>query len=323
MKTWFTADTHFGHERIMDMSGRQFAHIEEHDREVIAIINKYVQPTDRLIILGDFAWRAAQSYAERIRCPYLHMIWGNHDRANSAKAFKTCEDVTEMKVDEHKIFCSHYPHCYWPSSHYGSLHVYGHLHSEREETMDKAFPGRRAMDVGLDNAYRLVGELRPLEASEIIERLMKRPGHDPLEFYRDRERRRLADRHNIPQSWTEPEFPGEVMVPLASARAWWKDWRRWFNPHQGKYCYVEFHAAACTPGRRRFTDPHRADRFRDLLKAERNHRCKDSAMAYRTDELLPELGIITNEQYRSSQMWYDSVLKVTTNEPNNGFDPNL
>jgi len=320
-KTWFTADTHFGHDRIMEMTGRPYKHIDEHDREVIYTINKYVAEEDRLFILGDFAWRAAQSYVDRIRCPNLHLIWGNHDRANFGKAFKTTEDVTEIKLGEIKVFLSHYPHCYWPSSHYGSLHLYGHLHSERERTLDEIWPTRRSMDVGLDNIRRLFGELRPIQDVEIINRLMARPGHDPVTFYREQEQKRLAEHLNVPPAWTVPEFFGEELKPptaIPVERQWKRALdrvRQFLGADLRKYSYVEFHALACTPGRRRFTDSSRAERFKDLLKAERNHRCEASVIGYRSDELLPELGLITNERYRSSETWYSSVLQVTTNEP--------
>jgi hypothetical protein len=51
--------------------------------------------------------------------------------------------------DHERIFVSHYPHAYWPRSHKGCLHVYGHVHAEREATLDAALPGRRSPVDGL------------------------------------------------------------------------------------------------------------------------------------------------------------------------------
>lgn len=190
MKTYFTADLHLGHERIVEMSRPWLSSIEQHDDLILDAINSIVQLNDRLYILGDFCWRGEESYAAKIRCKNKHLIFGNHDKAKAGLYFKTAEDVAEIKLGEHKVFLSHYPHAFWPSSHYGSLHLYGHLHDEREETLDQAFPGRRSMDVGVNTAYRLLGCMRPFSQDEILDLLLARPGHDPVEWYRERETRR-------------------------------------------------------------------------------------------------------------------------------------
>ena len=189
MITHFIADTHLDHEGVLTMSGRLFPNIVEHDNFMLDCINEYVHRNDRLFVIGDFAWRAAEAYTARINCKNIHLIWGNHDRSNFAKAFKSAEDVTEIKIgekgDEHKVFLSHYPHAYWPASHHGSLHLYGHCHRQREETLDRAFPGRRSIDVGVDNALHLLGAYRPFDEFDILRLLTPRPGHDPISFYTD------------------------------------------------------------------------------------------------------------------------------------------
>jgi calcineurin-like phosphoesterase family protein len=185
MKTYFTADLHLQHEGVLGMSGRRFDSIEAHDDHLIGQINATVQWNDRLFLLGDVCWRQFDSYAKKIRCTNLHLVMGNHDRASFAKNVKTCQDVDLIQVQGHKIYLSHYPSAYWPASHYGSLHLYGHMHRQREATLDAAFPGRRSMDVGVDNAKHLLGEYRPFSEDEVMEILLKRPGHDDLQFYKD------------------------------------------------------------------------------------------------------------------------------------------
>jgi hypothetical protein len=59
------------------------------------------------------------------------------------------------------------------------------MHRQREATLDVAFPGRRSMDVGVDNAKHLLGEYRPFSEDEVLEILLKRPGHDILSFYKE------------------------------------------------------------------------------------------------------------------------------------------
>lgn len=185
MNTFITSDTHFSHDGVLQMSARPFASIEEHDDVLLDAINRTVGPDDRLYHLGDFAWSGEASLFARIKCRNIHLIVGNHDRGRAIKLFKTVADTSIVKLGEHKVFLSHYPHAYWPASHYGSLHLYGHQHGQREATLDACFPGRRSMDVGVDEAKRLLGEYRPFNQGEILDILLKRPGHDDVQWYKD------------------------------------------------------------------------------------------------------------------------------------------
>jgi calcineurin-like phosphoesterase family protein len=187
MKNHFIADLHLDHEGVLAMSGRLFRNIVEHNDCMISQCNRYVPEGDRLFILGDVAWNSVDNYLDRLVCKDVHLIWGNHDKNNFGKKFKTAQDVLEIKIgpkpDQHKVFLSHYPHAYWPSSHHGSFHLYGHCHRQREHTLDTFFPGRRSLDVGVDNALHLLGEYRPFNEDEIIAILGNRPGHDPIKHY--------------------------------------------------------------------------------------------------------------------------------------------
>ena len=180
MQTHFTADLHLDHENVLAMSGRLFPNILEHDNHMIAQINR-----SSLVATGCSSWATWRGTRSRttwtgLLCKDVHLIWGNHDKANYGNKFKTAEDVVEIKVGEHKVFLSHYPHAFWPASHHGAFHLYGHCHRQREATLDAAFPGRRSLDVGVDNALHLLGEYRPFRDDEIVSILGSRPGHDPI-----------------------------------------------------------------------------------------------------------------------------------------------
>lgn len=56
-KTWFTADTHFGHSNIITHCSRPFASVDEMDRCLTANWNAVVQPDDDVYVVGDFAFR--------------------------------------------------------------------------------------------------------------------------------------------------------------------------------------------------------------------------------------------------------------------------
>jgi len=89
----------------------------------------------------------------------------------------------DTKVNGQRCWLSHYPHAYWPASHKGSFHLYGHTHDQREATLDAVFPGRRSHDAGLDTAFRRFGVHRPFTEMEVFDYLINRPGHDLPEFY--------------------------------------------------------------------------------------------------------------------------------------------
>lgn len=197
---YLLADTHFGHKNLIDKMGRALTS-EEHDGLILESINKIVTRSDYFYILGDFALVDIAGFRKQIKCPNLYLILGNHDRLKSSDygLFTQVCEVKEIKLgpvgghgEEYRCYLSHYPAAYWPASHYGSLHCYGHLHDAREETLDSVFPGRRSMDVGVDSALRILGEPRPFSELEILDILLSRPGHDPVSWYRERHEARRA-----------------------------------------------------------------------------------------------------------------------------------
>lgn len=177
------------------MSFRRFDTVEDQDEYILDELNRRVKRSDHLYILGDFSLRYPE-VRHRIRCKNVHLIWGNHDPRNkivNKGFFSTLKEVNEIKLlrvdgvvqEKHKVWLSHYAHAYWPSSHHGSLHLYGHTHSAREATLDAAFPGRRSMDVGVDNAKLILGSFRPFSEQEVLDLLLAQPGHDFVDFYRE------------------------------------------------------------------------------------------------------------------------------------------
>ena len=214
---WFTADPHFHHESVLKMCNRPFASITEHDDHLIEQYNRYVRPHDSLYVLGDVGWADPGNVLRKISCKDKHLIWGNHDKGGFAKYFRSEQDTLVVKTntlagsppsgmsDEERrnlvqefvgkrdiksqhIFLSHYAHAFWPGSHNGWYHLYGHNHSQREEYLDNLWPGRRSMDCGVDNAKRLLGEYRPFSEDEVLAILGSRPGHDDVEFYINQQR---------------------------------------------------------------------------------------------------------------------------------------
>lgn len=210
-KVWFTSDTHFGHLKIPLYSKREFCLSESElstareiwsegssrdsrwhpspesvarmDDHIISKINESVGRDDILWHLGDFCYwkrtnilQTAISYRNRINCRNVFLVFGNHDFPEIMGAFDASYPYREIKVQSKHIVLSHYAHCFWNRSHYGSWMLYGHAHGSAENWLDKNMPGRLSMDVGVDNAYRILGEYRPFSFREVASIMEGRTG---------------------------------------------------------------------------------------------------------------------------------------------------
>lgn len=130
---WFTADTHFGHEAIRRHCQRPFATTEEMDEAIVATVNEYVQPSDILWHLGDFAWRDVKKYRSRLKCRTINLVLGNHDyritMANHTRAFTAVEKgEVVLKWNRVKWLLNHLSHDEWYS---GMNHLFGHHHTRK------------------------------------------------------------------------------------------------------------------------------------------------------------------------------------------------
>jgi len=135
MTTFFTADTHFSHARILELDNRPFKTIEEHDEELIRRWNETVSPDDTVIHLGDVALgKIADSLPLVGRLNGFKILKsGNHDRTfagNKQKERDRFLPIYEQYFDEvddggktepwmvyideddyfHPVVMSHFPH---------------------------------------------------------------------------------------------------------------------------------------------------------------------------------------------------------------------
>jgi len=163
-------------------------------------INAMVGEDDILWHLGDFAFaqrenyvRKCEFYRNRIHCKNVNIIWGNHDEPHMIKhLFKESHFMHSISLppSRNKIILCHYAMAVWDGSHRGNWQLYGHSHTNAEPWMDKNMPGRKSLDVGVDNANRLLGSYRPFSLEELEKMMSKREG-----FSMD---------HHVPRNSTAP-----------------------------------------------------------------------------------------------------------------------
>lgn len=81
-QTWWTADLHLGHQRIIELYQRPFATLDEMHRAIIDKWNERVEPDDTVMVLGDFAMGTIAETLALTTLLHGHkiLVAGNHDR---------------------------------------------------------------------------------------------------------------------------------------------------------------------------------------------------------------------------------------------------
>ena len=145
---WFTADLHFGHERILEFHpGRPGSNVEEMSEGLIDAWNDVVQRADHVYVVGDFSLgpqRIADDAFAQLK-GQKHLIAGNHDPNRVRRmGWKSVADLKSVKAGGRRFVLCHYPLVTWNGAHHGVLHLHGHSHG----TLTEHNPAR--MDVGVD-----------------------------------------------------------------------------------------------------------------------------------------------------------------------------
>jgi calcineurin-like phosphoesterase family protein len=170
-KVFFTADTHFGHARIIELCNRGFRTVDEMDETMIKRWNDEVPKNGIVYHLGDFSMgkHPASRYLDQLNGK-IHLIAGNHDeKALRCKdRFASISDLCQIEIETHrapgekmkkqKIVMCHYPMRVWDQSHRGSWQLFGHVHGQLPQT-----PKIFNCDVGVD-----VWDFRPISAATLF-----------------------------------------------------------------------------------------------------------------------------------------------------------
>lgn len=158
MQTFFTADTHFGDHRTINLHKRPFTSVSEMDEVMIRRWNEVVAPGDTVWHLGDVARSERQlMLLERLHGT-KHLVRGNNDPAaiTHAEVWASVADYQELDMDGHRIILCHYPFRSWNGQHRGAINLHGHSHGRLK-------PLPRQFDVGVD-----VHGFGPVPLSQLI-----------------------------------------------------------------------------------------------------------------------------------------------------------
>lgn len=178
---WFTADTHFGDERVMTLCKRPYGSVEQMNRALVNNINDCVGLKDELYILGDFAsymsLEGQVEAREAIFCENVHLVPGNHDRDWSKplpdqpgwQPFIVEPPIRRLKLDRAHggrwLVLSHYPIADWEGFGQGWIHLHGHIHARGAE-YNEHNRGERILrfDVGVD-----ANDFLPVSEDEVLD----------------------------------------------------------------------------------------------------------------------------------------------------------
>ena len=164
---WFTSDTHFNHQKILEFCKRPFENINEHDQKLIENWNSVISPDDTVFHLGDFCFGNPQKVQE-IRKQlngHIYLIKGNHDDKNLQASlyplFEECLYQARILIGKQTIYLNHFPFlCFahgnietYKDSY--SIQLFGHIHSgpnsTSQDTSRSSILYPTQYDVGVDN----------------------------------------------------------------------------------------------------------------------------------------------------------------------------
>lgn len=146
MTLFFTADTHWGDHRTINIARRPFATVAAMDLALIERWNAVVSPGDEVWHLGDVARRPGEVAGLLARLHGAkHLLRGNNDPDATALAagWASVGDYAELEVDGRKLVLGHYPFRSWNGQHRGAVNLHGHSHGRLR-------PMPRQFDVGVD-----------------------------------------------------------------------------------------------------------------------------------------------------------------------------
>jgi calcineurin-like phosphoesterase family protein len=144
---YFTADTHFGDRRVLNIDRRPFLDLATHDAALIENWNNVVGKDDEIWHLGDFMAARGGNCDEMLAKLHgrKHLIIGNNDpeSVTTASGWTSAQHYAEIELDGQLLVLCHYPFRTWNKVGKKSVNFHGHSHGRLK-------PLPRQHDVGVD-----------------------------------------------------------------------------------------------------------------------------------------------------------------------------
>jgi calcineurin-like phosphoesterase family protein len=170
MAIFYTGDQHYFYKNIIKYENRPYLSINEMNEDMIKRHNKKVAPTDDIYFLGDFAFASASQIENLLRRlnGRKFLIFGNHDKEilhnkNLQSYFVFCRHYHSLIDNGTPVILFHYPIQVWDRKHHGSIHLYGHIHTDKENHHPLVKDIENAYNVGVD-----VRNFEPVSLKEIL-----------------------------------------------------------------------------------------------------------------------------------------------------------
>ncbi len=176
---YYTADPHLGHENVISFCHRPFPSLEEMDKTIIECWRAVIQPDDDIYVLGDLIFKSAdpEAYLKQLT-GRIHLIRGNHDTFLKNKAleryFVGIDDMLTIADEGRRVFLCHYPLAEWPGYYRNAIHLFGHIHNNRNEACKIMENVPNSYNVGVD----CIG-YTPLTLTQILDLYGKSGTGDP------------------------------------------------------------------------------------------------------------------------------------------------
>ncbi len=167
---YYIADTHFGHENIIEMCNRPFSNVYEMNSVMIDRWNKKVKGNDTVYVIGDLFFRCSdpELILKKLKGKKRLLI-GNHDgswmaKIDASKYFVSIDTMLETSVDNHGVTMCHYPLLTWRHK-LRTYMVHGHIHNDTSSDFWPLIRDReRVLNAGAD-----INGFEPVTLEELIE----------------------------------------------------------------------------------------------------------------------------------------------------------
>lgn len=145
---YYISDLHLGHFNIINMCDRPYSDVEKMNEDLISKWNNRVKKNDTIYFLGDFSMKLSNEksleYLKRLN-GIKYFIKGNHDKnsfleeAKRQNLIKDYFDYKEINDDGRFVILCHYPLVSWNGMYRNSYHLYGHVHQNIIEPVERRY----------------------------------------------------------------------------------------------------------------------------------------------------------------------------------------